>query len=161
MKGDKPRILILGKLPPPFIGPALATEILLKSDLNRDFNLIHLNTNLNRTVSDLGNGGIKKIFGNILLYIRFWRILKTQEPELVLVPISQTSKGFLKDGMFIWIASRFSIKIVIQLRGSNFLNWQRKASQCARRLRGRLEGGQTIEESPRVEPVRREGPSHL
>ena len=32
-------VIILGKLPPPFMGPSIATEILLKSDLKNRFNL--------------------------------------------------------------------------------------------------------------------------
>jgi len=43
----KPGLLLMGKLPPPYIGPAIATEILLRSSLNKSYNITHLNTKIN------------------------------------------------------------------------------------------------------------------
>jgi glycosyltransferase involved in cell wall biosynthesis len=119
----KPKVLIVGKLPPPYIGPAIATQILLQSDLNEEYQIIHFNNSVNRSVDEFGKLGLKKFFKNIALYFRFWASLKNHKPQLVLLPISQTTLGFVKDSILILMASLLAEKVLLQLRGSNLKNW--------------------------------------
>ena len=42
---EKPKVMLLGPLPPPYIGPATATQILINSKLTEEFTLYHCNTN--------------------------------------------------------------------------------------------------------------------
>lgn len=117
------KVLILGKLPPPYMGPSIATEIILKSRLNENFELIHLDTKTNHTIASFGKWKISKIWNNMAIYFRMMRILSSQKPDLVLIPISQTTTGFVKDSFFILIARLYGRKILLQLRGSNFKKW--------------------------------------
>ncbi len=119
----KPKVLLLGKLPPPYMGPSIATEILLKSTLKNKFELIHLDTKINHTISSFGTWSFTKIFKNISIYFTMFSLLRKHKPNLVLVPISQTTIGFLKDSLFILIAKLFGKKVLLQLRGSNFKTW--------------------------------------
>lgn len=124
---------MLGKLPPPFIGPAVATEIILNSSLVEHYELIHFDTSLNRKVSGFGKKSPKKV-------VHVWRqqkllkkLLKQEDPDLIIIPISQTTPGFYKDSMFVKIASHFRAKCLVQLRGSNFKNWY---DQSSKRVKG-------------------------
>lgn len=128
----KKKILILGKLPPPYMGPSIATEILLKSDLKNRFNLIHLDTKINDSISSFGKWSISKLFKNVGLYINLFKLLSKHKIDIVLIPISQTTTGFIKDSLFIIIASLFRTKIIIQLRGSDIKNWLSKSSVFTR-----------------------------
>jgi glycosyltransferase involved in cell wall biosynthesis len=119
----KNKVIILGKLPPPFMGPAIATEILLKSELKNRFDLIHLDTKINNTLTSLGKWNFGKLFKNIGIYFKLIKLLIKYKPNLVLVPISQTTMGFIKDSIFVLLSSSFGKKILIQLRGSNLNNW--------------------------------------
>ena len=58
----KKTVLIVGKLPPPYIGPAVATNIILNSTLKEEFDLLHLNTKVNQSIDDFGKGGLGKHF---------------------------------------------------------------------------------------------------
>lgn len=120
---EKPRILILGKLPPPLMGPAIATRILLDSDLQDDFDLHHFDTRINADVADMGTFKWQKIGTIRALYSSFAERLEKTEPHLVLIPIGQTTAGFLKDIPFIRMAHKSGAKVVIQLRGSEFRSW--------------------------------------
>lgn len=120
---NKHKVLLLGKLPPPFIGPSIATEILLNSKLKEDFILLHLDTKLNTELDSFGKWSFSKITKNGSLYRKMYSLLKREKPALVLIPISQTATGFLKDSLFIFIAVLFRRKIILQLRGSDFKNW--------------------------------------
>ncbi|MBL4710650.1 MAG: glycosyltransferase family 4 protein [Flavobacteriales bacterium] len=124
----KKKILIVGKLPPPFIGPAIATNIILNSELKNSYELLHVNTAVNKTVEEFGKGKWDKVGKNIAIYKKLFHLLRRKNPGLILIPISQTTLGFLKDSVFILLASLFSSKILLQLRGSNFKNWMKSAN---------------------------------
>src|SRR5690348_9231620 len=120
---NKKKVMILGKLPPPYIGPSIATEILLKSELRNTFELIHLNVKINTNIKSFGEWNFSKFFKNISIYFNMIKLLVKHKPDVVLIPISQTTTGFVKDSIYILLASIFRKKIIIQLRGSNLQNW--------------------------------------
>ena len=124
----RPKVLILGKLPPPYMGPAIATGIILGSKLKDSFELLHLNTKINDKISSMGKLDLGKVKRNIGIYSGLRKMIRRNRPDLVLIPISQTTMGFLKDAPFIYIASRGKQKVLLQLRGSNFLNWYNSSS---------------------------------
>ncbi|MCH2213922.1 MAG: glycosyltransferase family 4 protein [Flavobacteriales bacterium] len=120
---EKPRVLILGKLPPPLMGPAIATRVILDSDLNLDFELHHFDTRINTDVADMGRFKWSKIKTIRALYASFEKTMIAKKPELVLIPIGQTTAGFMKDVPFIKSASKAGAKVIVQLRGSEFRTW--------------------------------------
>lgn len=125
---NKPTVFILGKLPPPFMGPAIATQLILNSELKNKFNLVHIDTRINADVASMGKWSFKKAWKSIQMYIHYLKKINQHQPDLILVPISQTTMGFLKDTPFILLGKWKNKKILIQLRGSNFKNWLNKAS---------------------------------
>jgi len=129
---EKPKVLILGPLPPPYMGPSIATNIILKSSLNRDFILYHLNTNTHTTLTSLGDLTLGRLLKNLNISIKMIRIIKNSQPDLVVIPISQTTPGFIKDSVFIIISKLFRRRILLQLRGSNFRNWLKEISKITK-----------------------------
>ncbi len=116
-------VLILGKLPPPYLGPAIATEILLRSELRERYQLFHLNTQVNKNLTGIGQWSWVKLYRYFNLYMRMGYLCYKHRPDLVLVPISQSASGFIKDSLFILIAWLMSCKVLIHLRGSYFKTW--------------------------------------
>jgi len=129
----KKKVIILGKLPPPYMGPSIATEIILNSDLKNRFDLIHLDTKVNRELSSFGKLSLKKVLQNFVLYRKLHKLIKKNQPDLILVPISQTKTGFIKDSFFISIAAKHKIKTLVHLRGSEFLTWYESCSPSMKR----------------------------
>jgi hypothetical protein len=133
MKNKKPTVFILGKLPPPYFGPSIAKEIILNSVLlNEKYRLIHVDTRLNKKISDLGEVSIAKIFKVISIYFRFLLQLLKYKPEIILVPVGQETIAFIKDSFFIFFGRMTGSKVLIHLRGSNWLTWQKKSSSFTR-----------------------------
>lgn len=128
----KPRVIILGKLPPPFIGPAIATQILLNSELSARFELLHFNTTLNKDVGEMGRFGWAKLRRSWNSSRQLFDLAKNSSPQLALVPISQTTMGFLKDSLYILALRRAGVPVLIQLRGSQFKTWVKSASSQTR-----------------------------
>ena len=120
---SKPKILLLGKLPPPYMGPAIATQILLNSRLTERYEVLHVNTNVHESLETLGTWSFGKVWKNLSIYAHFIEVLRREQPDLVLIPISQATLGFLKDSVFLLLCELFGRKALIQLRGSNIQSW--------------------------------------
>ncbi|MDD5711506.1 MAG: glycosyltransferase family 4 protein [Smithellaceae bacterium] len=71
----------------------------------------------------MGKIKFRTILANIPKYLSMIRIIRDTKPDLVLIPISQTTRGFLKDSVYIFVSRLFSRRILLQLRGSNFKDW--------------------------------------
>lgn len=125
---NKRKILIVGKLPPPYMGPSIAFSILINSKLKEYFDLSWFDVKLNKSLTTMGQWSFGKLYNAINLYIGFSKQLKKCQPEIALIPISQSTPGFIKDAIFILICKLFDVEVLVQLRGSNFLNWVKKSS---------------------------------
>ncbi|MFM8432648.1 MAG: glycosyltransferase family 4 protein [Bacteroidota bacterium] len=119
---SRPVVVLLGKVPPPYMGPAIATRILLESSLIDYCRLIHLDTRAHRSLHDMGRFGIMKSFRTLLIYLRMAGLMLRHRPDLVIVPVSQSVTGFLKDAFYVLIARAFGRKVILHLRGSDFRN---------------------------------------
>lgn len=123
---------MLGPLPPPFMGPAIATEIILKSRIHNNFKIFHLDTNTHESLSTLGTLTLRSVKTNLGLYLKMINLIIKHQPNLVLIPISQTTVGFIKDSVFILISRLFQLKTLLQLRGGNFKQWLDRSSGITR-----------------------------
>ncbi|OGF68283.1 MAG: hypothetical protein A2Y62_02935 [Candidatus Fischerbacteria bacterium RBG_13_37_8] len=124
----KPKVLLLGPLPPPYMGPSIATEIILKSDLNKYYTIYHINTTTHEKLSTLGEITADIIKKNVRLYFKMIFLITKIRPDLIVIPISQTVNGFIKDSIYILISRLFLRNTLLHLRGSNFKNLQCSSS---------------------------------
>ena len=121
------KVLILGHYPPPAIGPAVATKIISESRLKEKFDLHIFKTNTSN-INHLGKFMFSKILINFKMYVKFYFLLKNTKFDLILVPVSQTTIGFLKDSIFLLIGRIHNIRFITQLRGSNWSAWLKSSN---------------------------------
>ncbi len=120
---NKKKVVVIGKLPPPIMGPAMATKIILESSLKDIYDLVHFDITINKEIATQGELSVKKVFSSIALYVSYYRLLKMERPDLVIMSsFSQSVIGFFKDIPYLIFPKWFGIKVVGQLRGSNFKN---------------------------------------
>lgn len=119
----KKKVLILGKLPPPYMGPSVAFEILINSDLKNYYQLLSLDTKANASLDTLGKWSFRKLLDNFRIYYRLFVLLNKEKPNLALIPVSQATIGFIKDSVFILLCKLTGTRCLIQLRGSDFKRW--------------------------------------
>ncbi|MCB0265602.1 MAG: glycosyltransferase family 4 protein, partial [Calditrichaeota bacterium] len=115
------KILLIGAIPPPYIGPSLANFNLIRSQLlNKHFHIIHFDTSDTRNSNNIGNFDI----GNAWLAIRhiyqFIILLWRSQPDLIYLSISQGLWGIIRDLGFIIPSILTKRKVIIHLRGSEF-----------------------------------------
>lgn len=117
----RPRLIVIGPLPPPTHGVSISTGLVLANPrLNPRFSVEHLDTSDKR--EDRANIGRWDI-DNILVALQsVWRLLRRLRGErgIVYVPLSQGLAGFLRDGLFILCASKAGWKVAVHLRGGEF-----------------------------------------
>ena len=128
----RPRILILGKLPPPYIGPSVATRLILNSKLKEEFDLIHLDSSDHRDINTLAALDFKNFYLAFRHYFLLIRAITSYQPDLVYMPIGQTTLGYARDAGFILISKLLRRKVLSHLRGANFKNWYNSASLATR-----------------------------
>ncbi len=129
---QKPTVLLIGALPPPHIGPTLATEIILKSRLNETFEIIHLDTSDPRDLNTLTRFDLQNVWLALKSYLALVALLIRRRPRLVYLLTNQTTIGYLRDSIYILLARLFGCKVVGHLRGGNFRNWYEAAHPLMR-----------------------------
>ncbi|MFM9057338.1 MAG: hypothetical protein ACKOQY_11760, partial [Bacteroidota bacterium] len=125
---QKPTVFLFGKLPPPYMGPSIATELLLRSSLNDAFRLIHIDTRINSSLSTMGKFSLRKLLGQFRVYFQLVSKLIRHRPSLAWIPISQSKGGFTKDAILILLCRLFRTRVLIHLRGSEFRERMEKGS---------------------------------
>ncbi len=119
----KLRVVLFGKLPPPYIGPAVATQRILASDLVNRYQIVHMDTSDHRGIHTLA----KIDLGNILIalkqYLVFLGLCFKHRPDLCYILNAQTTVAYLRDIPFVLVARLFRQKIIFHLRGGHFGAW--------------------------------------
>lgn len=110
------------------MGPSIATELLLRSSLNDNFRLIHIDTRINTRLSSMGTFSVKKLFAQGGIYLKLIVQLIRIKPELAWIPISQSKGGFTKDAILVLICRLFGTRVLVHLRGSEFRERMEKDS---------------------------------
>lgn len=117
------KVLVAGALPPPYIGPTLATEIILESKLGNLVDVKHLDTSLNDSFDSLGKFSFKSVFLAVRSYYLLVKEILKFKPDVLYIQTTQSTLAYLKDSIYILIAALFRVKVVGHLRGSEFGSW--------------------------------------
>jgi glycosyltransferase involved in cell wall biosynthesis len=117
----KPKILIVGSIPPPFIGPSIATQNLLSAqNLRESFEVLFLDISDRRPPRNIGKLDFMNVYLALCHIGKFLRYLFLKKPGLVYFAVSQGLWGYIRDLGFFIPAVIFRKKIIVHLRGSEF-----------------------------------------
>ena len=120
---SKVTVLFFGKIPPPYIGPAVATEKIINSKLKDEFNLVLFDISHHKSIDDLGKYNISNIVSAVGQYWRLVKEIRRVKPDMVYMPSQQTNIGYLRDIPFWIIVKFFRKKLICHLRGGYFRKW--------------------------------------
>jgi glycosyltransferase involved in cell wall biosynthesis len=129
----KPRLLVVGPLPPPYHGVTVSTSLVLANPhLCRHFELDHLDTSDHRGQANIGSWDIRNVGYACLAIVSLVPHLRGR-PGVMYLPISQSAPGFLRDSLLIQAASLARWRVAVHLRGSEFRDFYRNAPNLLRR----------------------------
>jgi len=114
------KVLLLCPTPPPYAGPEVASEILIKN-LPRVLNdYIHLKSNIRKENWKKGKFDIDGLLKFFPLMLRFIKLTADKDIEKVYLLLSSSKIGFTRDSIYILISLFFGKKIILHYRGGNF-----------------------------------------
>jgi glycosyltransferase involved in cell wall biosynthesis len=114
----RPRLIVIGPLPPPHHGVTVSTSLVVGSEeLRRRFEVEHFDTSDHRTIENVGRWDARNIGAALIAVGRFAGKL-SGKPGVVYLPISQGLPGLTRDALFIRIAAARGWKVTAHLRGS-------------------------------------------
>ena len=128
------RVLVVGPLPPPSHGVAVLTRNLLESGLAQRFELIHLDTADHRGVANIGRLDAGNIWLAGVHGVRFVALLARRRFDLVYLPVSKNSLGFLRDALFLGPAIAAGTPLILHFHGAGFDEFVRSAPGAVRML---------------------------
>jgi glycosyltransferase involved in cell wall biosynthesis len=116
----RPRLLVVGPLPPPIGGVETVTQAILESRAFDRFERAHCDTTKGRARQTQG----KFDAGNFAWALRHFRDMRAAvrrlRPDVVYLPVAGTWSGFLRDMVLAWIARRSGAALVGHIHGSDF-----------------------------------------
>jgi len=134
MSREKPKVLAVGALPPPFNGMSVVFKNLCQSTLNDDVNLVVLDIADNRDIASIGKLDVVNIFLAFLHGYQFLRLLVKQKPDIVYMPIAQGVLGYLRDCLFLIPSRLLNLPVIVHLHGSEFQSFYKKSMWPMRKL---------------------------
>jgi glycosyltransferase involved in cell wall biosynthesis len=116
----RPRLLVVGPLPPPPGGVETVTKAVLDSDAFRGFEILHLNLSKNRPKETAGKFDLGNLRWAIIHFTRMIRSTRSFRPDAVYMPLVGTWTGFSRDSVLAWIGKHYGAKVVGHVHGAWF-----------------------------------------
>lgn len=127
-------VVVVGPLPPPYHGGAIATSFVLNSRLAQEYRLLHLDTSDRRGLLNIGRWDI----GNIMLAMRhaakLFGMVVRERPAAVYVPVAQNRPGLLRDAALVLPAMFCRRAVVLHVHGSGLREFHDRAGPGMRAL---------------------------
>jgi glycosyltransferase involved in cell wall biosynthesis len=132
--GTRPRVLVVGALPPPHHGCSVIMENLLTSPLGERFEILHLDIADRRGLENIGRLDAGNVWLAGVHGARFVRMLLGARPDLVYLTLGQNTWGFLRDALFLWPTALRGVPLVVHFQTGRFDRLHREAPAPVRRL---------------------------
>ena len=121
MPDSRAKVLLIGPLPPPAFGVAMATKLMLESVVLAEHVIfVHLDTTDARGFTKMGGLGWRNVFLGIKHVCRVVWLLANERPRVTLLTASAGKYALLRDGLFVVLALTFRSRVVTYLRGSMY-----------------------------------------
>jgi glycosyltransferase involved in cell wall biosynthesis/ubiquinone/menaquinone biosynthesis C-methylase UbiE len=118
---DRPKVLIIGPVPPPAFGVAKATRLMLDSAvLAARLQISHLDTSDRAGFTGIGRANTHNIRLGLVHTGRLVGLLAKTRPHVVLLTVSQNKAALSRDFLFAWLSRLFGARTVSYLRGSGY-----------------------------------------
>ncbi len=125
------RLLAAVPTPPPYAGPEIGMELLIRNWKSEQVRLIHVRTTIRRSNAEKGRLDWRGIWAFIRVWWQYWWALWRWRPRAVFLLLSSSWVGFLRDSVMIVSARIAGSQVLIQYRGGNFQSFY----QCQSRWR--------------------------
>lgn len=122
------KILLLGYLPPPYFGPSVTYDALMKSEFARRCDVTFLDLTVSRRIQDIEKFQVGKLLSFAGHWLKQLGWLMTRRFDFCCTTISANRNAFLKEAAMIRLCRLFGVPVVLYAHGNGFLDFHEKAS---------------------------------
>lgn len=122
------RLLVAVPTPPPYAGPEIGMELLLRHWVSERVQLVHVRTTLRGSNAEKGRLDWKGVVGFVRIWWHYWRALWRWRPQVVFLLLSSSWVGFVRDVFLLLTARLFRSRVLMQYRGGNFASFYQSQS---------------------------------
>lgn len=130
------RLIVLAPTPPPVFGHSVLTLSVLGSLRRLGLLAAHVDTRDDRSLSNLNRFDLENVRLGLLAAWRLLVLMRRHRDAGVYVQISQGRWGFIRDALWIWLASVAGRPVFIHLLGGRFHEFHEESGPLMRRLIG-------------------------
>ena len=116
----RPRLLVVGPLPPPIGGVETVTQAILESGAFHDFQLTHCDSTKGRPKQTQGKFDFGNLSWALRHFARMHAAIARSRPDVVYLPVAGTWSGFLRDMVLAYLARRTGARVIGHVHGSDF-----------------------------------------
>ncbi|HUF52047.1 MAG TPA: glycosyltransferase family 4 protein [Longimicrobiales bacterium] len=126
--------IVVGPLPPPYHGGAVATALVLEAGLGTQYRIVHLDTSDRRGIENLGRLDARNVWLGVSHALQLVRLLMWERPDLVYIPISQNTLALLRDATFLLPSLACRRRVVVHIHSGGFRDFHDAAPRPLRSL---------------------------
>ncbi len=131
----RPKVLIIGPLPPPEFGVARATKLMLESPiLATHLRIVHLDTSDVLGFHKMGKLDWRNTYLGLKHVAQLLSLLRRERPQVALLTVSQGRFALIRDAIFAALSRAFGAATVAYLRGSGYADMRARQGQIAARV---------------------------
>lgn len=134
MNQPRLRILMFGYLPPPYFGPSVAYQALLRSEFSCKFDVTFVDITVAQSIGEIERFRFGKLFKMLGFLLRELWLLATRRFDFACAPVSVNRNAFIKDAVLLALARSFSVPTVLYAHGNNLPDFHAHSSPRMRRL---------------------------
>jgi glycosyltransferase involved in cell wall biosynthesis len=123
---------VIGPLPPPWIGPAIGTQMIRQAFERGGVDVVHVNTQDRRGISQIGALDLTNVALAVLHALQTAMHAGRRRVDIVYIPISQGRWGYARDTVIMVILRLLRRPFVVHLRGSEFQDFVRQSTPFER-----------------------------
>lgn len=116
----KPRLVIVGPVPPSVGGVETVTRAVLDSQITERFDVCHCDITKHRPKETAGRWDVGNLIWAAIHFLRMARICRRFRPHLVYLPLTGTWTGFSRDSLLAFIGKWYGAKVVGHVHGAWF-----------------------------------------
>ncbi len=131
---SRPKILLFGYLPPPYFGPSVTYQALMKSEFSRRFDVTFVDITVAGSVADLERFRVAKLFKVFGVLLRASVLLATRRFDFCCCPVSVNRNAFLKDALLLQLARFFRVPTVLYAHGNNLPDFYTRCSPLVKKI---------------------------
>ena len=130
----KPRILLFGYQPPPYFGPSVTYQALMKSEFPHRLDVTFVDITVADSIADLEHFRVTKLFK--VFGVTLWAcwLMLTRRFDFCCCPVSVNRNAFLKDAVLLQLARCFRVPTVLYAHGNNLPDFHSRSSPAVKRL---------------------------